>query len=167
MRHRAVAATLLLAAAAAGAAPAVSGIDPPKIAATPGAYLLYCGGCHGINGHSSDAAVPSLKGQVDAFLCLPSGREYLIRLPNVAFAPLTDAQLADLMNFVVGLGQTRTGKGDLPYTAAEVGTLRRKPLLGQPIAGYRHQLVTKLVQTCAAPRSLLTYGAAGLRHGDL
>ena len=46
-------------AAAAGAAPAVSGIDPPKIAATPGAYLLYCGGCHGINGHSSDAAVPA------------------------------------------------------------------------------------------------------------
>ena len=132
----------------------------PKIAPTPGAYLLYCGGCHGITGHSSDAAVPSLKGQVDAFLCLPSGREYLIRLPNVAFAPLTDAQLADLMNFVVALGNTREDKGDPPYTATEVGFLRRNPLLGQPIAGYRRQLVTKLVQTCGAPPSLLTYGAA-------
>jgi len=132
----------------------------PKIAPTPGAYLLYCGGCHGINGHSSDAAVPSLRGQVDAFLCLPAGREYLIRLPNVAFAPLTDIQLADLMNFVVGLGETRTGKGDPPYTAAEVGPLRRNPLLGQPIANYRRQLVTQLVQTCGAPRALLTYGAA-------
>ena len=136
----------------------------PKIAPTPGAYLLYCGGCHGINGHSSDAAVPSLRGQVDAFLCLPAGREYLIRLPNVAFAPLTDIQLADLMNFVVGLGETRTGKGDPPYTAAEVGPLRRNPLLGQPIANYRRQLVTKLVQTCRAPRSLLTYGSAGARQ---
>ena len=130
----------------------------PKIAPTPGAYLLYCGGCHGINGHSSDAAVPSLKGQVDAFLCLPAGREYLIRLPNVAFAPLSDTQLADLMNFVVALGETRLGKGDPPYTAAEVGRLRRNPLLGQPIANYRRQLVAKLVQTCRAPRSLLTYG---------
>jgi cytochrome c553 len=125
----------------------------------PGTYLLYCGGCHGITGHSSDTAVPSLKGQVDAFLCLPEGREYIVRLPNVAFAPLGDAQLAELMNFVVSLGQTRGGKEDVPYTAAEVGTLRRKPLLGQPLAGYRRQLVTKLVNSCGAPRSLLTYGA--------
>ena len=127
------------------------------IAEAPGEYLLYCGGCHGINGHSSDAAVPSLRGQVDAFLCLAAGREYLVRLPNVAFAPLSDGQLADLMNFVVSMGQTRKGRGDAPYTSAEVGALRRMPLLGQPIADYRRQLVTRLVETCEAPRSLLSY----------
>jgi len=132
-----------------------------RIGGAPGVYLLYCGGCHGINGHSSDAAVPSLRGQVDAFLCLPEGREYIVRLPNVAFAPLGDAQLAELMNFVVGLGQTREGKGDAPYTAAEVGALRRKPLLGQPIAGYRRELVTRLIESCGAPRSLLSYGGGG------
>lgn len=139
------------------AEPTGAQVAPPRIEATPGAYLLYCGGCHGINGHSSDTAVPSLKGQVDAFLCLPEGREYIVRLPNVAFAPLSDAQLAELMNFVVALGQTRVGKGDPPYTAAEVGALRRKPLLGQPVAGYRRDIVTKLLQTCGAPRSLLSY----------
>ena len=140
------------------AAAALLAISPPQIEPSPGAYLLYCGGCHGITGHSSDAAVPSLKGQVDAFLCLPEGREYIVRLPNVAFAPLSDTRLAELMNFVVGLGQTRQGKGDPPYTAAEVGALRSKPLLGQPIAGYRRELVTRLVATCGAPRSLLSYG---------
>lgn len=133
----------------------------PKVEPTTGAYLLYCGGCHGIDGHSSDSAVPSLRGQVDAFLCLPAGREYIVRLPNVAFAPLSDAQLAALMNFVVAFGQTRESKGDPPFTAAEVGVLRRKPLLGQPIASYRRQLVTKLVATCGAPRSLLSYSASG------
>ncbi len=133
--------------------------EAPKVEPAAGAYLLYCGGCHGIDGHSSDAAVPSLKGQVDAFLCLQTGREYIIRLPNVAFAPLSDAQLASLMNFVVAFGQTREGKGDRPYSAAEVGALRRKPLLGQPIADYRRQLVTKLIETCGAPRSLLSYRA--------
>ena len=133
----------------------------PRIEGAPGAYLLYCGGCHGINGQSSDAAVPSLKGQVDAFLCLPAGREYIVRLPNVAFAPLSDPQLAELMNFVVGLGHTREGKGDAPYTAAEVGALRRKPLLGQAIADYRRELVTRLVTSCGAPRSLLSYEAPG------
>jgi cytochrome c553 len=146
------------AAAVPAAEPTVSRPDLPQIAPVPGAYLLYCGGCHGINGHSSDAAVPGLKGQVDAFLCLPSGREYLIRLPNVALAPLGDAQLAALMNFVVGLGGTRAGKSDPPYTATEVGALRRRPLLGQPIAGYRRQLVSQLVRDCGAPRSLLAYG---------
>jgi len=130
---------------------------PPKIEAAPGAYLLYCGGCHGINGHSSDIAVPDLRGQVDAFLCLPAGREYIVRLPNVAFAPLGDAQLAALMNFVVDLGKTREGKGDARYSAAEVSALRRKPLLGQPIAGYRRELVMTLIEKCGAPRSLLSY----------
>lgn len=154
-------AVIWAAALALAADPTGSRLDPPVIGATPGAYLLYCGGCHGINGHSSDAAVPSLKGQVDAFLCLPEGREYIVRLPNVAFAPLSDAQLAELMNFVVALGQTRTGKGDPPYTAAEVGALRRKPLLGQPVAGYRRALVTRLVETCGAPRSLLSYRGGG------
>jgi cytochrome c553 len=133
-------------------------VPPPKIEAAQGSYLLYCGGCHGINGHSSDIAVPGLKGQVDAFLCLPAGREYIVRLPNVAFAPLSDAQLAELMNFVVALGRTREGRGDRPYTAAEVGVLRRKPLIGEAIAGYRSELVRRLIEKCGAPRSLLSYG---------
>src|SRR5437763_1681667 len=99
------AAVLSLGAGTTGSGPKGAEDGAPRIGAAPGMYLLYCGGCHGINGHSSDAAVPSLKGQVDAFLCLPAGREYIVRLPNVAFAPLSDAQLAELMNFVVGLGQ--------------------------------------------------------------
>jgi cytochrome c553 len=152
-----LAAVLALSAESTGSGSGIADNSPPRIAGAPGEYLLYCGGCHGINGHSSDAAVPSLKGQVDAFLCLPAGREYIVRLPNVAFAPLSDAQLAELMNFVVSLGQTRGGKGDAAYTAAEVGALRRRALLGQPIVRYRRELVTRLVATCGAPRSLLSY----------
>lgn len=129
--------------------------EVPRVAEPAAAYLLNCGGCHGILGHSSDRAVPSLRGQVDAFLCLPEGREYIVRLPNVAFAPLSDGQLAALMNFVVSLGKPRD---DIePYTAAEVGALRRRPLMGQPIAVYRRELVKKLISTCDAPRSLLSY----------
>jgi hypothetical protein len=59
------------------------------------------------------------------------------------------------MNFVVSFGVTRT---DWPaYTAAEVGELRRRPLLGEPIGEYRRGLVKKLIASCGAPRSLLTY----------
>jgi cytochrome c553 len=127
----------------------------PRIPDPAAAYLLNCGGCHGILGRSSDRAVPTLRGQVDAFLCLPEGREYLVRLPNVAFAPLTDEQLASLMNFVVSFGVTRA---DWPaYSAAEVGELRRRPLLGEPLGAYRRGLVKKLIASCGAPRSLLSY----------
>lgn len=118
-------------------------------------YLLNCGGCHGILGSSSDRAVPSLRGQVDAFLCLPEGREYIVRLPNVAFAPLSDVDLAALMNFVVSLGGLSSDRS--PYTAAEVGALRRRPLLGQQISAYRRELVQRLISGCGAPRALLSY----------
>ena len=119
------------------------------------AYLLNCGGCHGIEGHSSDRAVPSLRGQVDAFLCLPEGREYIVRLPNVAFAPLSDQELADLLNFVVSLGDATSQR--TAYTATEVAVLRRRPLMGQPIAQYRRSLVKRLIASCGAPKSLLSY----------
>ena len=128
----------------------------PHIPDAAASYLLNCGGCHGIGGRSSDHAVPSLRGQVDAFLCLPEGREYIVRLPNVAFAPLSDEQLAALMNFVVSFGATRDDSPP-PYTAAEVGALRQRPLMGQPIAAYRLELVKKLIASCGAPRSLLSY----------
>jgi len=128
----------------------------PHIPDAAASYLLNCGGCHGIGGRSSDHAVPSLRGQVDAFLCLPEGREYIVRLPNVAFAPLSDEQLAALMNFVVSFGATRD-ESPQPYTATEVGALRRRPLMGQPIAAYRLELVQKLIASCGAPRSLLSY----------
>jgi hypothetical protein len=127
----------------------------PHISGPAASYLLNCGGCHGIEGRSSDHAVPTLRGQVDAFLCLPEGREYIVRLPNVAFVPLPDEQLADLLNFVVSFGATR--QDHLPYTAAEVGALRRRPLIGAPIAAYRLELVRKLIAACGAPRSLLYY----------
>jgi hypothetical protein len=47
-----------------------------------------------------------LRDRIGYFMCTREGREYLIRLPNVAYAPIPDnQQLADMMNFVVfGLG---------------------------------------------------------------
>jgi hypothetical protein len=69
---------------------------------------------------------------------------------------LSDEQLAALMNFVVSFGATRD-ESPQPYTATEVGALRQRPLMGQPIAAYRLELVQKLIASCGAPRSLLSY----------
>ena len=83
-------------------------------------YMLYCMGCHQRDGSGWSESVPPLRG-VDRFLQVPEGREYLVRVPGVAHAGLSDERLAALLNWVLaefGTSQFR------PYTAEEVGPLR-------------------------------------------
>jgi hypothetical protein len=128
-------------------------------------YLERCGGCHGIQGHSAPKLVPSLQGQVGYFLCIPEGRDYLIRLPSVAAAPISNEALADLMNFVVfdlG-GAAGLGERERRYTDREVSALRERPLKGAALAGYRAQLVEQMIRRCGAPESLRQYSSARSR----
>lgn len=122
-------------------------------------YLEHCGGCHGIHGVSAPREVPSLRGQVASFLCTADGRSYLVRLPNVALAPLSDQMLADVMNFVVfELGGSHGAVPKAPvYTAAEVAQLRKQPLTGTGLAAHRARIVEELIEHCGAPGSLRTY----------
>ena len=125
-------------------------------------YLERCGGCHGIQGRSAPTEVPRLQGQVGSFLCLPEGRAYLVRLPSVARSPLLDDEVAALMNFVVfDLGGVRADRARFPpYTAAEVGELRKQPLNEVSLAGYRAAIVTRLIERCGAPTTLRNYVSA-------
>jgi mono/diheme cytochrome c family protein len=95
-------------------------------------YLLNCAGCHRIDGSGSNA-VPSLHRIKE----LGEGRDvraYLIRVPGVAQAPLSDARLAAMMNWLV---KRFSGRAPSPrYTASEVSELRRSPFLN-PLAARR------------------------------
>lgn len=87
-------------------------------------YVLNCSGCHRMDGSGSNA-VPSLHTMTE-LVGKPGTRAYWVQVPGAAQAPLTDARLADLMNWLV---RRFTGKTpDPPYAAAEVGRLRRQPL---------------------------------------
>ena len=120
-------------------------------------YLERCGGCHGIQGHSAPGAVPSLRGQVSYFLCFPEARAYLVRLPSLASSPLTDDELAQLMNFVVfDLGGASNQRR---YSAEEVSELRSRPLNEISLAGYRRRIVDRLIGDCGAPVSLREYSS--------
>lgn len=126
---RALAATaaLVLAAAAARADPATD-------------WMLHCRGCHGAEGAGAGEAVPRLAGEVARFLAPPGGREFLVRVPGVAQSELDDARLAALLTWMV----RRFGPADLatasaPFTADEVGRLRRRPLID--VAGARRALL--------------------------
>lgn len=113
------------------------------------AYLEGCGGCHGIQGRAPHTSIPELRGFVGWFLCTEEGREYIVRLPNVSFAAVDDASLADMMNFVVfGLGGDSVPQGVAPYTADEIGALRRRPLKNAPLAQIRSRILAKAMARC-------------------
>jgi hypothetical protein len=92
-------------------------------------WTLNCQGCHRPDGTGSAGTTPSLAGTVGRFLSVPGGREYLGRVPGVATSPLSNADLSELMNWILW----RFDKDHLPanfqpFTAAEIGQLRIAPL---------------------------------------
>ena len=146
-----VVAALLFAAAVQNAPPALPLLTTPE-----SDYVEYCSGCHGMQGNSAPAEIPVLRDRVGYFMCTKEGRDYLIRLPNVAYSAITDNQeLADMMNFVVfGLGGSSAPKGTRPFTAAEVGRLRAQALGTQSLIAARAAVVGKLISSCAVPESM-------------
>lgn len=122
-------------------------------------YLLGCGGCHGTDGRSNSKLVPDLKDQVGYFLSTQAGREYLVRVPNVAFYTASSEELAAMLNYMVfELGGRGVPAGAKRYTASEVAKLRRLPLTEVSLVDYRARLVEELIQQHHAPESIRTYG---------
>ena len=153
----AVAGAVLLMASAASAAtvlPELKGL--PELTTPQSDYVEHCSGCHGMQGNSAPAEIPVLRDRVGYFMCTREGRDYLIRLPNVAYSAISDNQeLAEMMNFVVfGLGGNSAPKGTKPFTAAEVAKLRTKALATQSLIAIRAEVVSKLNTGCAVPDSI-------------
>jgi cytochrome c553 len=144
---------LLTAGSTARTAPAGRSVSPRND------YVLACGGCHGLGGVSNPSLVPRLNGLVGYYLNLPEGRAYLARVPNVAFSSMNDDRLAAVLNYLVfEIGGRSAPAGSKPYSAAEVGKLRKRPLTEVPLLDYRQRLVETLIREYRAPAALRTYG---------
>ena len=109
-------------------------------------YQMECQGCHAADGGGTVASVPSLKDHVGKFLGVPGGREFLAQVPGAAQAPLDDAALAQVLNFI--LREIGHADGFAPYTADEVSRLRRTPLT--TVAATRAALVKQIEQHSSA-----------------
>jgi hypothetical protein len=148
---KALAAALLL-------APTVAYGEPPlpALTAPQSDYVEHCSGCHGMQGNSAPAEIPVLRDRVGYFMCTKEGREYLIRLPNVAYSAISDNQeLADMMNFVVfGLGGSSAPRDAKPFTAAEVARLRTRALATQSLIAARAKVIGNMATSCVVPKSL-------------
>lgn len=92
-------------------------------------YVLHCAGCHGMNGQGTySAKVPDLQ-RMGHFLRLPGGRDFLIRVPGVMGSGLSDAQVADVINWLLGgLASDGSPVDQAPYTADDIRVARLTPL---------------------------------------
>ena len=106
-------------------------------------YVLNCQGCHRADSAGTPGSVPPLKDTVARFLGVTGGREYLGRVPGVAQAPLDDAALAAVLNWMLDhFDHAHVPPGFTPYAADEVGRLRRDPLVD--VEGTRRKLLATM-----------------------
>lgn len=113
-------------------------------------YMINCQGCHLADGSGKPGSVPSMKGELHKFLAVPGGREFLVQVPGSANAPLNDAELAKLLNWMLeslSADNKKAGKSDSfsPYTESEVKKLRAKVLVD--VMTTREALVKQFTQT--------------------
>jgi hypothetical protein len=103
-------------------------------------YALNCQGCHRADGAETPGSVPALAGSVARFLAVPGGREYLAQVPGVSQAPLDDAALAALLNWMLErFDAAHVPQPFVPYSAEEMGRLRKAPLTD--VEGLRRKLL--------------------------
>lgn len=170
-RRRVVIAAMLACAAAIGmgagmardavadeAAPAASGADTLWQAARAD-YVLQCAGCHRVDGRGSTPhGIPDFRNSVGAFTRLPAGREYLIRVPGAAYSQLSDAELANVLNWLLRtFSLAQLPAGFPPYTEGEVAAAR--PRRYDDVVPVRHGLARELAALGFA-LSDYSYGSA-------
>ena len=87
-------------------------------------YLLHCAGCHLENGRGSPPDVPDMRGTLGFLASSVEGRSYLVRVPGASFAPISDAALAEVINYMLSTFELEHEGAEL-YTEEEVAASRR------------------------------------------
>jgi hypothetical protein len=106
-------------------------------------YMLQCMGCHTPDGRGEPGRVPSVRETLRPFASAPAGRKFLVQVPGSAQSKLSDAELADVLNWMIANLSVSSGPSAVAkYTAAEVALYRRHPLV--TVGAVRKQLMADL-----------------------
>ncbi|MCV6795907.1 cytochrome c [Achromobacter ruhlandii] len=140
------------------AANGVPGADTLRQAARAD-YVLQCAGCHRVDGRGSTPhGIPDFRNSVGAFTHLPAGREYLVRVPGAAYSQLSNAELANVLNWLLRtFSPAQLPTGFQPYTESEVAAAR--PHRYDDVVPVRHGLARELAALGLA-LSDYSYGSA-------
>ena len=89
-------------------------------------YIQFCAGCHQLDGSGSPGVgIPDLRGQLGYFLNSPGGRAFLVQVPGSANSPLSNAELALLLNWMLKVfSPAQVPASFVPYSENEVENLR-------------------------------------------
>ena len=106
-------------------------------------YELQCMGCHLADGSGESGRVPSVRGTLLPFSMISAGREFVLRVPGVAQSPLTDAEVAAVLNWMArNLSDAPLPAGFRDYSAGEVRAVRGRPL--PQVSAARHKLLERV-----------------------
>jgi hypothetical protein len=106
-------------------------------------YELQCMGCHLADGSGESGRVPSVRGTLVPFSMISAGREFVLRVPGVAQSPLTDAEVAAVLNWMArNLSDAPVPAGFSDYSAGEVRTVRGRPLA--QVSAARQKLLERV-----------------------
>lgn len=106
-------------------------------------YILNCQGCHLPDAMGSPGLVPRIREFVGNFLHVEGGRDFIVQVPGSANAPLSDQELADVLNWMLKkFSAEQIPKDFEPYNATEIGRLRSEPLID--VIGTRAKLLQRM-----------------------
>jgi len=106
-------------------------------------YLLHCAGCHRPHGNGALPEVPGLRGDLGELVQVEGGRDYLVRVPGSAQAPVTDVELQHIVNWILEEFNASTLPENFsPLTLDEVRSARAN-VLPDPLK-LRQQLWQKV-----------------------
>ncbi len=106
-------------------------------------YMLYCQGCHGAEAAGVPGKVPALAHALGNYMRIPAGRDYVLRVPGAANSVLSDAELAEVLNWLARKYSADAIKSGVPlFTATEVAARRHDPLVA--VLATRREVVRAL-----------------------
>ena len=96
-------------------------------------YMIHCMGCHLMDGQGQPPDVPVLDESLGRLIESDAGRAYLVRVPGAAQAPINDAELAGVINWMLNKYSAATLLDSFtPYTESEVRQHRHQ-ILADPL----------------------------------
>jgi hypothetical protein len=110
-------------------------------------YMLHCMGCHLADGSGGAPDVPDVRGEMGCLLSVEGGREYLVQVPGASQAPISDAELAAIVNYMLETFNADTlPAAYTPLTDDEVATWRDDWL--PDVTAFRNDLLRQLKGNC-------------------
>ena len=106
-------------------------------------FVLHCSGCHRADGSGHARSVPDLRDNLGHFMATPEGRRFVLQVPGVKQARVSDEEVAQLTNWMLRtFAPDNVPPGTRPYGAEEVRAARRSALAD--VSGERRRVVAAL-----------------------